>query len=220
MKAMTKAGLILVSISLLVAVATLAATATAQCASCNGEEDWTASANSFLEGKPVSETPPLWGPAAERQKNSQFDKSATASAADAAKTAQTQAFSIDLKSASALPISAAAGGPVKIAAVFGITGSIPSGNESESGNASASGNQMPLTAEAVIKNQSGAEVGRVNLIQATGGEYTGIWNADVAVGVYMITLVASTPQESRTFDDALQIEVIVESAAPGTAPVE
>ena len=219
---MTKAELILISISVLVAVASFAAIASAECASCQGEENWDASASSFLEGKPISETEPNWGPAAEREKNSQFDKksesdqSAAASAADAATTGDGKPSGIDLKSMNAEPITVAAGGPVKIAAVFGIAASNSSGNKSDSGNASSAGNQTPLTAVAIIKNQSGAEVARVDLIQASGGEHTGTWNADVAAGVYRITLVASTPEESRTFDDALQIDVTGGGAAPAS----
>ncbi len=221
---MTKAELILISISVLVAVASFAAIASAECASCRGEENWDASASSFLEGKPISETEPNWGPAAEREKNSQFDKksesdqSPSASVADAAKTGDGNPSAIDLKSVNAEPITVAAGSPVKIAAVFSVAGSNPSGNKSDSSNASAAGNQTPLTAVAIIKNQSGAEVARVDLIQASGGEYTGTWNADVAAGVYGITLVASTADESRTFDDALQIDVTGSGAASASKP--
>ena len=54
---MKKSGIILVAMAFIVAVASLAATAGAQCTTCGGEENWEASAASFLEGKPINDEP-------------------------------------------------------------------------------------------------------------------------------------------------------------------
>jgi hypothetical protein len=64
-----------------------------------------------------------------------------------------------------------------------------------------------LTAYATIRNPAGAEVGKVNLERTSGEEYAGIWNANQMTGIYEATIVASAASASKTFIDALQIEV-------------
>ncbi len=60
---------------------------------------------------------------------------------------------------------------------------------------------------AVIKDSAGTEVGKLNLQPSSGGRYAGIWNGSMLAGVYRVTLVASESAASRTFDDALQIDI-------------
>jgi len=60
---------------------------------------------------------------------------------------------------------------------------------------------------AVIHSQAGAEVSRVIIKRVSGDKFVGIWNANVAAGVYKVDIVASIEDVTKTFPDALQIEV-------------
>ena len=60
---------------------------------------------------------------------------------------------------------------------------------------------------AVIHSQAGAEVSRVIIKRVSGEKFAGIWNANVAAGVYKVDIVASIEDVTKTFTDALQIEV-------------
>jgi hypothetical protein len=78
------------------------------------------------------------------------------------------------------------------------------------GNSSSNSQGIPatnITAYATIKDSSGLKVGEVNLEHTSGDEYAGIWNANTIEGVYKATIVASASGTSKTFTDALQIEV-------------
>jgi len=187
----------------MVTLAGLPVSAYAYCSTCGGEQNWSATATSFLEGTPQNDTVPVWGPKAERQKNSQFssdankDQENTSGASETSEiSANVPAVSIDLINASAEPNPANSGSSVKITAVF------------KEGSSDSSGGQALLTAVATINNTTGDEVGKLGLLQSADNEYSGIWNADVAAGIYKATIVASSPQASGTFKDALQIEVI------------
>jgi hypothetical protein len=203
------------SISILVFVAVAAY---AYCSACGGEQNWSATAANFLEGKPQSDAIPVWGPKAERLKNSQFssdankDQENTSGASETPESsANVPAISIRLINASAEPNSANSGSSVKITAVF------------KDSSSDSSGVQALLTAVATINDSAGAEVGKLSLLQSADNEYSGIWNASVAAGIYKATIVASSPQASETFKDALQIEIIspgnATSNTPGNVPV-
>ena len=69
---MTKSTLILLCIAFTISIAILTLAASAQCSSCMKEGDWGESAKNFIEGKPIDDTPQLFGPKAERQKNSEL----------------------------------------------------------------------------------------------------------------------------------------------------
>ena len=78
------------------------------------------------------------------------------------------------------------------------------------GNNSSNSQGIPvtnMTVYATIKNSAGVEVGKVNLERTSGEEYAGIWNANRTAGVYKATIVASAPGLSKSFNDALQIDV-------------
>jgi hypothetical protein len=47
----------------------------------------------------------------------------------------------------------------------------------------------------------------VNLERITKEKYVAIWNANLTAGVYKATIVASAQGVSKTFNDALQIDV-------------
>lgn len=202
---MTKSLCILVILSFMAVVVCLASTAGAQgCVACGAEEDWGASAASFLEGKSVEDAPvPLWGPAKARLTNSQFSSNSTEEEANntieessnAAQLPAEQAQNIVLRNASAAPNPANPGIPVSITAVLGGT----------------------TTAYAIIKNFADVQVGNVTLEQASGEEYIGVWSASIAAGDYKATIVASGTNQTRTFEDAVQIEVIDSSGASGSS---
>lgn len=197
---MTKSLIVLASLSLTVIMACLASTAGAQCPACV-EENWGASAASFLGGKSIEETPaPQWGPGVERLTNSQFNSNETKNTTsnDSGKSTlpvKTLAPVIDLKNATAEPNPVSPGSPVKITAILG----------------------EDMTAYAIIKNSVDVRVGNVTLEHVSGGEYAGTWTASVATGAYRADIVASASGASRTFDDALQIEVKDLNATSGSS---
>lgn len=201
---MTISLCILVILSFMAVVVCMASTAGAQgCATCGAEENWGASATSFLEGKSIENTPtPLWGPAAARLTNSQFSSNSTNEEADntseessnAAQLPAEQAQNIVLRNASAAPNPANPGIPVSITAVLGGT----------------------TSAYAIIRNFAGVQVGNVTLEQESGEEYIGTWSAGIATGDYKATIIASGADQTRTFEDALQIEVIDSSSPSGS----
>ncbi len=60
---------------------------------------------------------------------------------------------------------------------------------------------------AVIKSEAGAQVSSVIMKRVTGDQFAGIWNANVAAGVYSVDIVAATEEVTKTFADALEIQV-------------
>jgi hypothetical protein len=192
---MTKSLCILVFLSLVAFIACLASTGAAECAACSGEQNWDASAASFLEGKSIEDMPaPTWGPAVARETNSQFSSNKTEEAASSAsedsssaaqKPEQEAAQSIRLESVTAEPNPVNPGSPVKITATLG----------------------DKMTAYAIIRNFAGVQVGNVTLEQTSGNEYVGTWTASIATGIYKASILAFGSGASKTFDDVLQIEV-------------
>lgn len=201
---MTRPIYILISLSLLAAVAFLASTASAGCATCDGKnENWAASAASFLEGKSIEDNPaPRWGPAVARETNSQFSTNKTQEAAanaseesssapkESSSTEKKAAQGFDLLNITADPNPANPGSPVSIAAILGEN----------------------TTAYAIIRNFAGVQVGNVALEKASGNGYVGSWTASIATGTYTISIIASESGVSKTFENALQIEVVDSSS--------
>jgi hypothetical protein len=199
---MTRSGILIVTVALIVVMASLASTAYAICSTCGGEQDWAASANNFLEGKPINDTPSsLSNPQQARLKNTEFNSSLLKE--DTGKPANnpnnlavTSTLNVSLKDINAMPNPVNSGSPVMITTSFG--------------NNSSNSQSIPetnMTAYATIRNSAGVEVGKVNLERTSGEEYAGIWNANPTEGVYKATIVASASGVSKTFNDALQIEV-------------
>ena len=177
----------------------------ANCPACMGEQpDWTESATAFLEGKPIQDTPStLSGPQQARLLNEQIDarkkasqdSDAAANAAAETKRNSTAILNLDLNDIRAVPNPTKFGEEVKIIAVFGNT----------SFNLTTSDN---LTVYADIKNSAGLDIDSLNLKPSSENEYSGIWNASVESDTYNVTIEASGPDGSKTFNDSLQIVVI------------
>jgi hypothetical protein len=199
---MTRSRILLVTLAVMVVTASLASTAYAICSTCGGEQDWSASANNFLEGKPINDIPSsLSNPERNRLKNSDFNSSLLKE--DIGKSVNspnnlvaTSALNVSLEDVNATPNPVNSGSPVMITTSFG--------------NNSSNSQSIPkanMTAYATVRNSAGVEVGKVNLERTSGDEYAGIWNANQTAGVYKATIVASASGVSKTFNDALQIEV-------------
>lgn len=192
---MSKSIIILALMCLVVAMTCLAATAGAKL-----DENWDPMHKLDEIGDPAAQvtSPQPFGPAVERQTSSQFERqngsdNSSKQADTASSVEPTQAASIDLKNISAVPSPANSGSPVEIAATFG---------EVEN-----------MTAYAIIRNSAGVQVGNVTLDRSTGGDYIGTWTASIAADMYNANVVASAPGTSKTFDNALQIEVKESSGA-------
>ena len=226
---MKKSTLILICIAFLMAMTALAFSASALCSTCMQEGDWGTSASNFLEGKPTSDVPQAFGPKVVRETASQFEntsKATPASGSDANASATSAAaanvpeVAINLMSINATPDSVNSGSPVKITAVFSVSSSIQSENQTGiANNASTSpAGETLLTASAVVKNSAGKDVGVVNLVKSSGNEYSGSWNAQVPAGVYNANIFASSLQGSGNFSDALRINVVAIGNASTNAP--
>ena len=122
----------------------------------------------------------------------------------------TPMLNIVLNDTSAAPNPANFSDPVMITAVFGNDSSI----NATPNDLSTITELTNMAVYADIKNSAGTEIGRVNMQRTSGDEYAGIWNANVAPGAYKATIDASGSGGSKTFNDALQIEV---SASKNTA---
>jgi hypothetical protein len=195
---MKKSGIILVAMAFIVAVASLAVTAGAVCTTCGGEENWEASAASFLEGKPINDEPSsLSNPQQSRIRND-FKSNLLKEGADDSTTnlAEMPSLNITLMDARAVPNPVNSGSPVMITAVFGNSSS------------SSSDNATMYNVSASIKNPDEIVVGNADLQRTSGGEYAGIWLANVPAGVYKATIIASLNETSKMFNDTLQIEII------------
>lgn len=223
---MTKKGILL--IFAVVVISSLAPIAFATCSNCGDatDQDWASSAANFLEGKPINETPSsLSLPQQWRLRNTEFNSSLlSGSSGQTSNQASnpivsnspsinpaitpthttTPILNIVLNDTHALPNPANFSDPVMITAVFG--------NNSSGSRINATPNGPSTSTEltiiyAYIMNSTGVEVDRVNLKRTNGNEYAGIWTANVAPGAYKATIYAFGSGASKTFNDALQIEV-------------
>jgi hypothetical protein len=205
---MTKSTLILLCIAFTIGIAILTLAASAQCSSCMKEGDWGESAKNFIEGKPIDDTPQLFGPKAERQKNSQLASDSGKAQESANNTSNaapinTSMVVINLASISAKPSSVNTAVFEEMSLEQSGNGIVPDNNDT-----STIKNETLVTAFASIRGITGTEIGKVDLIKSSGNEYRGVWKADVPEGIYNVTLAASSPQASETFADVQQIAVI------------
>lgn len=193
-------------------LSSLAYATLADCPTCAGETpNWTASAISFLEGKPVNDIPSgLNGAQQARLIDAQIDsnKKSNQASNEAGSLAaspiysSTSALKIVLDNISAMPNPSNLGDPVNITAIFGNNSTKAAPN-----NLSNIMNPDGLMVYANMKNAAGIEVGRVNLKQVSGNVYTGIWYASVDSGTYDVTIDVSGQHRSKIFDKALQIVI-------------
>ena len=223
---MTKTGILL--ILTVVVASSLALFAFVACSNCSvdsTDQDWASSAANFIEGNPINDTPSSLSYAQQyRLRNTEFNSSllsgssgqssnqvsnpvvSNTAASNPAVTpthTPTPTFNIVLNDISAVPNPANFSDAVKITAVFGNNSSI----NATPNDLSTSTGLTNMAVYADINNSAGTEIGRVNMQQTSGSEYAGIWNANVAPGAYKATIDASGSGGSKTFNDALQIEV-------------
>jgi hypothetical protein len=201
---MKNSTLFLICMALLASIVALASFASAECTSCMKEGDWSKSADAFIAGQPISDEPIAFGPKEARKTESQFDKTNAASAASQSKTAE-----LILKSINATPALAYSASTVKITAAFALDGSAEEENQAE----------MQLTATASIKDSTGKEVEKLNLIKESGNEYSKDWKVNVPPGIYSVDIAASSLEGAANFINALQIEVVDSGKATEAAPV-
>ncbi len=183
----------------------------ADCPSCAGETpNWTSSAVDFLQGKPVNDVPSSLNSAQQARlidaqinskKNSGQTSNDESNPAVSPGYNSTTTLNILLNNISAEPNPSNLGDPVKITAVFGNNSTAATPNNLSKMTTAG------MTVYADIMNAAGIEVGRVNLKQTSGNEYTGIWYANVGSGTYSATIDASGFQGSKTFNEALRIVV-------------
>lgn len=64
-----------------------------------------------------------------------------------------------------------------------------------------------LRCTAVINGADGSEAARTGLLRTSGYKYMGIWNANVAPGVYKVSISATASGIAKTFADVMEIEV-------------
>ena len=67
--------------------------------------------------------------------------------------------------------------------------------------------ERALRCTAIITGPDGTEIARTSLLRTSGYKYVGIWNANVAPGIYKVSIVATASGNSETFADVLEIEV-------------
>ena len=185
----------------------------ATCPACSGEQpDWTKSATSFLEGNTIQDAPStlngaqqarLLNAQIDARKNAGKDPNAENNIAATPERNSTPIFDIHLNDLYAVPNPAKFNDAVKIVAVFANT----SNNSATRDGPSRVADLTNLMVYVDLKNSAGSDVGRVNLNHSSENEYSGIWNASAGSGTYNATIVASGPDGSKAFNDALQIIV-------------
>lgn len=187
---MKNSTLFLICMAFLATVIALATHASAYCASCEEEGDWSQSASNFISGTPTSDEPIAFGPKSVRKTTSQFENKANA----ASSAAQAPTEELVLKRINAAPSTVSSESVTKITAVFALNGSEQT--------------ELQLTATASIKDSTGKEVGKLNMIKTAGNEYSCDWAASVQAGIYIVDIAASSLQGSANFNNALNIEVV------------
>lgn len=197
---MKNSMLLLTGIVFLLSIIALASHASAECATCEREGDWSQSANAFINGQPISDDPIPFGPKAARQTSSQFEKQDKA-ADTAGQSNAAAAAELILKGIKVTPPQAYQTSSVKITATFALNGSAEDQTD------------LQLTAVATIKDSTGKEVDKLNLIRASANEYSKDWTVNVPPGIYSVDIVASSLEAAGNFADATQIEVIASENA-------
>jgi thiosulfate/3-mercaptopyruvate sulfurtransferase len=74
--------------------------------------------------------------------------------------------------------------------------------------AQKSADDSDFKVQAMVKNSVGAQVSKIVMKRVSGDQFAGIWNANVAAGVYKVDIVVSLKDITKTFNDALKIEVV------------
>ena len=87
------------------------------------------------------------------------------------------------------------------------TGTIQLSSSGKTMQSSAAGQDNALHCTATINAPDGSEVASTSLLRTSGYKYVGIWSANVAPGIYKVSIVATSSGNAETFVDALKIEV-------------
>jgi thiosulfate/3-mercaptopyruvate sulfurtransferase len=82
-----------------------------------------------------------------------------------------------------------------------------SGKSSSTSGANVQKPDSTLRCTAIINAPDGSEVTRTSMLHTTAGKYMGIWSANVAPGIYKVSLVATVSGNAETFVNVLDIEV-------------
>ncbi|MDD4652502.1 MAG: hypothetical protein PHQ34_09755 [Methanothrix sp.] len=191
---------ILIGMVFLLSIVALMSHASAECVSCEKEGDWGQSANAFINGQPMSDDPIPFGPKVERQTTSQFEKQDKATDT-AGQGSASVAAELLLKSLNVTPAQANQASTVKITATFALNGSTEEQKE------------LQLTAAATIKDSTGKDIVKLNLIRTSENEYSKDWTVNVPPGIYSVDIAASSLEAAGTFADAAQIEVVASGNA-------
>jgi len=180
------------------------------------EGDWSQSASNFIEGKQISDVAADFGPRVVRKTASQFENKTKAEEETAQSNANPVASSVTkapaaeliLRSINVTPAVVNSASAVKITAAFALNSTIEPENQTE----------VLFTASATIKDSTGKEVEKLNLIRTSANEYSKDWNASVPAGIYSVDIAASSLQGYGNFNNVLQIEVIGSGNATDAAP--
>jgi thiosulfate/3-mercaptopyruvate sulfurtransferase len=87
------------------------------------------------------------------------------------------------------------------------SGTIQLSSSGKTSQSSAVGQDSALRCTAVINAPDGSEVAGTSLLRTSGYKYVGIWSANVAPGIYQVSIVATVSKSAETFEDVLKIEV-------------
>jgi len=98
------------------------------------------------------------------------------------------------------------GSPQSFASIDRSSGIVQIGSAGKASTAAA-GSEGSLRCIAIINGPDGSEAGRTTLLATSGGKYVGIWNAGVNPGIYRVSILVSTGENSEVFPDVLEIEV-------------
>ncbi len=87
------------------------------------------------------------------------------------------------------------------------SGTIQLSSSGKTMQSSAAGQDNALHCTAVINAPDGSKVAGTSLLRTSGYKYVGIWSANVAPGIYKVSIAATSSKSAETFEDVLKIEV-------------
>jgi thiosulfate/3-mercaptopyruvate sulfurtransferase len=87
------------------------------------------------------------------------------------------------------------------------SGTIQLSSSGKTSQSSAAGQDNALRCTAIVNAPDGSEAASTSLLRTSGYKFVGIWNANVAPGVYKVSIAASASGHTETFADGLEIEV-------------
>jgi len=87
------------------------------------------------------------------------------------------------------------------------SGTIQLSSSGKTPQSNAAGQDNALQCTAIINAPDGSKAASTSLLRTSGYKFVGIWNANVASGVYKVSITASASGHTETFADVLEIEV-------------